>query len=184
LGHKGRLTFTQTPDGLRVRLPAQKPCDYAVALKITGRDLTPVSFLELAPVVRPATDGSLKLEAATANLHGNLQVESRGGQLNIGFWDQADDWASWDKVAFSARAYEVKAVVSTVHPDAQFAVEVAGQKLTATTPNTGSWDKFETVTLGQIKIPQAGELPVSCKARDAQTWKAINLMRLVLVKND
>jgi hypothetical protein len=76
----------------------------------------------------------------------------------------------------------VKAVVSTVHPDAQFAVGVAGQTLTATAPNTGSWDKFETVALGRINIRQAGELPVSCKARNAQTWKAIHLARLEFTK--
>ncbi len=184
LGHKDRLTFTQTADGLCVRLPAQKPCDHAIALKITGRDLTPVSFAEPAPVIRPASDGSLKLEAETATLHGNLQVESRGGQSSIGFWDKSDDWVSWDKVSFSTGAYEVKAVVSTVHPDAQFVVELAGQTLTATAPNTGSWDKFEPVPLGRVNIPQAGELPVSCKARDAQTWKAINLVRIELMKQD
>jgi len=76
----------------------------------------------------------------------------------------------------------VKAVVSTVHPDAQFAVEVAGQTFTATAPNTGSWDKFETVALGRINTSQAGELSVTCKARNAQTWKAINLARLEFTK--
>ena len=184
LGHKGRLGFTRTPDGLAVRMPAQKPCDHAVALKITGRDLTPVSFVEPTPVIRPAADGSLKLDAETATLHGSLQVESRGSQSNIGFWDSSDDWASWGKVAFSAGTYDVRAIISTVHPDAQFAVEVAGQTLTATAPNTGSWDKFETVTLGTITLPQAGELPVSCKARNAQTWKATNLLRLFFVRQD
>jgi len=184
LGHKGRLGFTRTPDGLAVRMPAQKPCDHAVALKITGRDLTPVSFVEPTPVIRPAADGSLKLDAETATLHGSLQVESRGSQSNIGFWDRPEDWASWDKVALSAGTYEVKAVVSAVHQDAQFAVELAGQTLTATAPNTGSWDKFETVTLGTITLPQAGELPVSCKARNAQTWKATNLLRLFFVRQD
>jgi alpha-L-fucosidase len=184
LGHKGKLAFTQNRNGLGVRLPAQKPCDHAVALKITGRDLMPVAFDEPAPVIRPAADGSLKLDAETANLHGNLKVESRGSQSNIGFWDSADDWASWDKVALSAGTYEVKALISTVHANAQFVVEVARQKLSATAPNTGAWDKFETVMVGQVKVSRAGELTVNCKARDAQSWKAINLVRLELVKNN
>ena len=68
-------------------------------------------------------------------------------------------------MAFSAGTYAVKAVIGTVNSDAQFAVEVAGQTLTAAVPNTGSWDKFETVTVGQIKVQQAGELTVRPRAR-------------------
>jgi len=36
LGYDGRVDFTQDRSGLKVLLPRQKPCDYAVALKITG----------------------------------------------------------------------------------------------------------------------------------------------------
>jgi len=36
LGSKGKLKFTQDAEGLKVTLPADKPCDYAFALKITG----------------------------------------------------------------------------------------------------------------------------------------------------
>jgi alpha-L-fucosidase len=36
LGHAGKLKFTQDADGLKVTLPADKPCDYAYTLKITG----------------------------------------------------------------------------------------------------------------------------------------------------
>ena len=39
LGHAGPLKWTHDADGLSVKLPEQKPCDYAVALKITGEDL-------------------------------------------------------------------------------------------------------------------------------------------------
>ena len=43
LGHKGKLSFTQSADGLIVTLPGQKPCEYAWALRITGTDLEPVA---------------------------------------------------------------------------------------------------------------------------------------------
>jgi alpha-L-fucosidase len=39
LGHKGQLKFTQDAQGLKVQMPASKPCDYAYALKITGLNL-------------------------------------------------------------------------------------------------------------------------------------------------
>ncbi|MGH9343883.1 MAG: alpha-L-fucosidase, partial [Terriglobia bacterium] len=34
LGHKGRLTWRQDADGLRVKLPAERPSDYAVTFKV------------------------------------------------------------------------------------------------------------------------------------------------------
>jgi alpha-L-fucosidase len=39
LGHSGGLDFTQDADGLKVNFPAEKPCDFAYALKITGLKL-------------------------------------------------------------------------------------------------------------------------------------------------
>lgn len=39
LGHTGALPFTQDATGLKVKMPAAKPCDYAFTLKITGLTL-------------------------------------------------------------------------------------------------------------------------------------------------
>jgi alpha-L-fucosidase len=36
LGFDGNLEFTQDRSGLKVLMPRQKPCDYAIALKIIG----------------------------------------------------------------------------------------------------------------------------------------------------
>jgi len=41
LGHSGSLAFTQDAAGLHVKFPAEKPCDYSYALKITGLKLAP-----------------------------------------------------------------------------------------------------------------------------------------------
>jgi hypothetical protein len=40
LGNGEPLQFTQDADGLKVKFPAEKPCDYVYALKITGLKLT------------------------------------------------------------------------------------------------------------------------------------------------
>ena len=39
LGHDGPIEFTQNESGLTVKMPPDKPCDYAFALKITGLHL-------------------------------------------------------------------------------------------------------------------------------------------------
>ena len=41
LGHPGKLKFALDADGLKVKLPADKPCDYAWTLKITGLKMNP-----------------------------------------------------------------------------------------------------------------------------------------------
>ena len=41
LGHKGKLPFSQTADGLFVTLPAQPAVNYTCTLRITGEDLKP-----------------------------------------------------------------------------------------------------------------------------------------------
>ena len=41
LGHGGTLQFTQDEQGLKVRMPAAKPCDDSYALRITGLKLNP-----------------------------------------------------------------------------------------------------------------------------------------------
>ncbi len=41
LGHDGVLEFTQDAAGLKVKFPADKPCDYCFALKISGLKLPP-----------------------------------------------------------------------------------------------------------------------------------------------
>ena len=39
LGHQGALEFSQDETGLKIKLPADKPCDYAYSFKITGLKL-------------------------------------------------------------------------------------------------------------------------------------------------
>ena len=40
LGRDGVLPFTRDAEGLKVKFPAEKPCDFVYALKITGLKLT------------------------------------------------------------------------------------------------------------------------------------------------
>jgi alpha-L-fucosidase len=43
LGHTGALEFTQDASGLKVKFPAEKPCDFCYALKISGLKLAPAA---------------------------------------------------------------------------------------------------------------------------------------------
>jgi alpha-L-fucosidase len=44
LGHEGKLEFSQDVTGLKVKLPAAAPCQYAYVLKITGLKMNPPTW--------------------------------------------------------------------------------------------------------------------------------------------
>jgi alpha-L-fucosidase len=172
LGYKGKLKFTQTAEGLIVTLPAAKLSDLTCSLKITGSDLKPVT----PPVIHPDSKGDVFLSATNAELHGSqLRLETEGGLPDIGYWDKGDEWASWTAQISKIGTFNVSVTVATLNADAGFVVEVGGETLSAQAPQTGSWDKFQTVDIGQFQIIQPGELVVKARAKDKATWKALNL---------
>lgn len=176
LGHKGKLQFEQTADGLVVTLPAAKLSDLTCSLKITGSKLKPVAPPATAPVIRPDSKGDVFLSATNAELHGSqIQLETQGDLPDIGYWDKGDEWVSWTAQIPKAGTFNVSATIATLNAEASFVVEVGSETISAQAPVTGSWEKFQTVDLGQIQIKQPGDLAVKVRAKDKATWKAINL---------
>ena len=182
LGYNGKLAWSQTTNGLAVNLPAQQVSAYTAALKITGAELKPVEFAEIIEPVRADAKGNLTLAADTAELHGDgIKQETQGGQPNLGFWDRAEDWASW-KVQFTKPGtYKLSATCASIHDHPEFVVEIAGRQFTGAAPRTGSWAEFRELELGAVEIQQPGEQVVKIHPKDAKTWKAINLRNLKLI---
>jgi len=61
LGYSSQLKWTHNTNGLTIQLPAQKPCDFAVAFKIAGQDLRGFkpeqAILTASAVVRTPANG-------------------------------------------------------------------------------------------------------------------------------
>jgi len=198
LGYSGKLEWSRGDDGLAIQVPSQKPCEHAYAFKITGlktvasADTSNLPYVPkpLPPpppktkpgqVVAQAADGSIKLGADAAETHGTrIKVEERGGKPNLGFWDSAADWAAWKVKVARPGTFEVSASVAAAKGESEFVVEVGSQPLAGKAPNTGDWSKFQTVTLGKVEIKDPGEVVIKVRAKDANTWKAINLAGLTL----
>ena len=51
-----------------------------------------------------------------------------------------------------------------------------------TAPNTGSWDIFKEVSLGEVEISHGGVQNVTIHSLDEKSWKAINLRWVKLKK--
>jgi len=187
LGYGGQVKWTHDADGLAVQLPAEKPCDYAVALKITGEDLRgfrPELAVPPVQAIQPDAAGNYTLGAEDAELHGEgVKTENQGGQPNIGFWDKAADWVSWKVKVKEPGRFKVSASCAAANGESALAVEIAGQKVEGKVPATGAWDKFTTVEMGVIEVKQAGDQTLKVRPRDAESWKAVNLRWVKLTKN-
>lgn len=183
LGHDGELQFTQSGEALVVTLPAEKVSAYTAALRITGRDLKPVPLPEVSLIVQPDAHGNYTLLPDDAELHGQqINTENQGGQPNIGFWDRADEWISWQVQFPKAGVFAVTTACATVHPESQLIVEIAGQELTGKVTGTGAWEKFQAVNLGRFEVKQPGTLVLKIRPKDAPAWKPINLRAVKLTR--
>ena len=183
----GSVQWKRDPAGLVVTLPDRKPCEAAWVLKIEGLDLAasqPASFVTVIPFfVRPDKNGALQLKADDADLHGKkLKCQGHGSKANIGTWDNAAEWVSWDIDAPAAAKYDVTVRCASLRCANEFEVEIAGHVLVGTAPKTASWEEFETVKLGKVEIPQAGKFTLVVRPHDAKHWKAINLASVKLAK--
>lgn len=177
LGHRGRLEFTRTAEGMVVQLPAEKPCDHAYAFRITG-------VRPHQSAMRSASAGSLVLEAEHAELHGTqIKVETRGDHPNIGFWDKPEEWASWPVRISKPGKYTVRLNLAGISPSG-ISVDLAGESISVTTPSTGDWSNFQTVDAGRIEIRKPGNYTVAVKPAGSASWKAVNLAFVELARSD
>ena len=181
LGHQGALQWSHDGNGLTVIVPTEKPCEYAYALRITGKRLR-----EFRPDVAPRDDtgyvmpdsaGNLTLDADWADLHGSqVQIEQRIEKPNIGFWDKPEDWVSWTVRVSAPATYTVTAQCAAAAGPTEFVVEVDGQTIRGQAPQTKSWDDYATVEVGKLEVKAAGTHTVKIRPREANTWKPLNLM--------
>ncbi len=181
LGRKGELKFTQTTNGLLIRLPAAdaRPDALTCSLRITGMGLKPVPLAQTAVVSAPDASGRLVLHAADADLHGNqIMLEQQGGKPDIGFWDRPGEWVSWRAVIRQPGVYRVAANLASADGPAEFVVEAGGRHLDAHAPQTAGWADFARTPLGSLEFANPGEIIVSVRAKDPASWKPINLNSL------
>jgi alpha-L-fucosidase len=176
LGFDGRLEWNQQSDGLHIKAPSNLASSFCYTFRISG--LKNVAFDDR---VRQRKDGTWLLSAGSAALHGpKLQVESQGGRQDIGYWDDASAWVSWQITCPKAGRYIIDADIAAQAGPSEVTVELAGHSLRVPVPQTSSWADFRTVPCGSIDIPKAGIYTLSIHPCEASRWKAINLSEVRL----
>ncbi len=169
------LKFTSAAEGVTVTVPETAPdkISSTVVLKIQGAP-------EVAPApILQASDGSVRLMASEADLHGSLQYETGGGKDNLGYWTNPNDTASWPFRIDRPGKFKVIADLAA-EASGQFEVLAGDQKLSGTAPATKDYTKFRQVTLtGEMELSNAGSVTLTVKPV-AEGWQPMNLRSLTL----
>ena len=185
LGGKGSTDWTWQPDGLHITLPESGLSEIATVLKISGsnlRDFTVTTPAAPTTTVNQDVTGNLNLSATAASIHGgDLNTETNDGQDNLGFWDNPEDWVSWDAAVTSGGKFEVTALVATQSFPTTFNFKIAGQSLVGNVPLTNGWQTYQEINLGTVTLKK-GRQEASLKPASAATWKPMNLRGVRLKK--
>lgn len=174
-----KVEAQMTNDGMAFKVPAAPPdaADSIIKLEVDGE------LYADKPVPTADEKGQIKLEAPDAMITRSIpgegiRFEFRDNQLNLSGWDNAADWVSWRFVVREAGNFKVEALIASERESA-FRLDVGEESLFPVVPGGGDFGKFKTVELGEIKIAAAGFNDISMRPI-GQTWKPINIRRLIL----
>lgn len=166
------LAVTRSGEDVVIAVPGEAPDKIAsvVVLNVSGE-------VKTAPFVGvPEKDGSILLRPENAETTGGLKSEGHI-HLNLGYWMDPKDTASWRIKADKAGAYDVSFEAGGA--GGPKVVLVAGDKrIEVAMPDTGDCKKYKAVKAGTIELPAGVQVlrlePV------AAGWKPVNVRTIKL----
>jgi len=126
------------------------------------------------------------MKAKKAKVHGSgAAYEPAANRDCIGVWSNAKAWVSWEAMIQKAGEYEVIASQSMAGtPGSTYEVSIAGQKVQGKVQSTGDWARFRAISLGKIKIAEAGTYTIAVKPIKKVGSHVMNLRSITLKKTN
>lgn len=169
------LAVSATREDRVITVPARAPDALAsvVVAQVKGAP-------EVAAVpILPAADGSVRLEAVDANVHGTtLQYESDHRKRSLGHWTNPDEWVDWEMRLARPGRYTVTIEAATPDEGAALTLSVGDARLQVTVPRTGDYTKYQRTEAGTLDLP-AGDLRLAAQPVKSG-WKPVNLRSVTL----
>lgn len=131
----------------------------------------------------PAEDGSITLPARTAEVHGTqLRYEPLPHKNTLGFWVNADDWASWQLTLKTPGTYEVEVWqgCGTGQGGSEVMLSVNGQALPMTVVDTGHFQNFQPRVIGSVKLDQPGRQELTVRVKSKAKAAVMDIRQIVL----
>lgn len=131
--------------------------------------------------IKQLADGSVNLPARDAVVHGTkLRYES--DKSTLGYWFNADDWASWEFEITKPGKLFVD-LTQSCGPDSagsHYTVEVGDQKLKDKVQETGSFRLFRIRRLGAVEFEKPGVYTLSVRVQDKPGAAVMDLRAIKL----
>lgn len=129
----------------------------AARFDLRGIDLVPCN--EGEPSVNQASDGSVVLLAKDATTWSEtMRYESKPEKNCLGFWTDPNDFAEWEFQLARPGRYQVIVThgCGGGNHGSEVAVKVGSQENKFTVQDTGGFQKWKDVTVGEIEIKEGG----------------------------
>ena len=170
------LTTIDLKKGEAILLVSAKDSNSPATIEPVASDARRLNFYgsrKSAPVLEGG-DGSILLPAKAAKLSGStFFLQGKGDAINIGRWTAPGDIASWKITAqrSGARSVSIR-FAATGSGKIVFELRNADGEMVATLSAshkaTGSWEKFQEETIGQLEIPAAGTYELQARGADGK----------------
>jgi len=121
---------------------------------VRGKDRKPKSFPNNHPeLVTPNDAQVLELLATNAEIYGDTLVYE-ADYNNLGYWGSANDHAVWKLKTEAGGTYDVvmEYCCDNTSTGNSYRLEVGQNLLTGVVTGTGTWDRYFTRKIGQIKL--------------------------------
>jgi putative heme-binding domain-containing protein len=151
------------PEGFESQFKVQDIADIIAFLKTQTPPSKTVEYNHPA-LVRPQSDGSLRLLAGNCQIFGDT-IHIEGTQQCLGWWNSSSDSVVWTLEAPRPGRYAVILNWSCDDDSAknEFEITVDGSAVSRKVISTGAWDTYREMKIGEIAI-EAGVCTVTIKA--------------------
>ena len=173
------LKTSTSEEGVEIQLPASAPDPIAsvVVAEFNG---------EARPLIQPIhqdADGTLKLTAVDADIHGSTPKLEGRTQMHIGSWKDANDYVSWPVRIVKAGKYDIEIVFACDYQSAgsDFILSIGEQRSTGRVSGTGDDGKaYYTTKLPPVTIEKTGATIVTLMPIKKPGAIVMNLRAVVL----
>jgi alpha-L-fucosidase len=152
------LDVVCTGEAVVITVPTSPPGPIASVVVVVASVEGEVRPVQSSPA--QAKDGSLRLTADDAEIHGATARVEGDQERNIGYWVDASDTVSWPAKITHPGLFRVEVVQACPEGTAgtEYTLSVGDQTVSCKVAATGGWRSYETIPVGKIKIDQAGSL--------------------------
>ncbi len=135
-------------------------------------------------IISQATDGSVKMLAKDATIHGTtVRYEPQPHKNTIGYWTKVEDWVSWELKLHKPGSFtvELNQACGKGSGGSDYTVTIGKQTLTDKVPDTGAFTNFVNRKIGAVKLDKPGNYTVAVKPITKPGVAVMDLRAITLI---